>query len=115
MSMIEHNSGRKRSMYAIVFDLDTASLEKVYPGPYWNNAFSEVRAFLGKHGFVRQQGSTYFGDESVNEVSCVLTIQDLTEEFDWFAPSVRDIRMLRIESNNDLMPAVDRAVKRKRG
>ena len=28
----------------------------------------------------------------------------------WFAPSVTDIRMLRIEDNNDLMPAVKKAV-----
>ncbi|EFX0967648.1 virulence factor, partial [Citrobacter freundii] len=28
----------------------------------------------------------------------------------WFAPSVQDIRMLRIEENNDLMPAVRKAV-----
>ena len=27
----------------------------------------------------------------------------------WFAASVRDIRMLRIEEFNDLMPAVERA------
>ena len=36
-----------------------------------------------------------------------MTVQQLTLEFDWFAPSVRDIRMLRIEENNDLMPAVE--------
>ena len=102
-------------MYAIVFDLDTSCLKEVYPGASWNNASNEVRAFLAKHGFDWQQGSTYFGDETVNEVSCVLTIQDLTEAFDWFAPAVRDIRMLRIGSNNDLMPAVERVVKRKTG
>ena len=115
MASIGHNSGIGSSMFAIVFDLDTNSLKAVYPGPSWNNAYNEVRSFLGKRGFGWQQGSTYFGDDSVNEVSCVLTIQDLAEEFDWFAPSVRDVRMLRIESNNDLMPAVERAVKRRAG
>ena len=39
-----------------------------------------------------------------------MTVQQLTLEFEWFAPSVRDIRMLRIEENNDLMPAVDFAL-----
>ena len=34
--------------------------------------------------------------------------------YDWFAPSVRDIRMLRIEDNNDLMPAIEFAVNLKR-
>ncbi len=113
MASIGHNSGRQGSMFAIVFDLDTNSLKDVYGGPSWNNAYNDVRAFLKKRGFGWQQGSTYFGDETVNEVSCVLTIQDLAETFDWFAPSVRDVRMLRIESNNDLMPAVERVRGRK--
>ncbi len=74
MTRIGHNSGRQGSMYAIVFDLDTNSLKEVYPGSSGNNAYNDVRAFLGKHGFDWQQGSTYFGDDTVNEVSCVLTI-----------------------------------------
>ena len=115
MAAIGHNSGLRKSMFAIVFDLDTNSLKDVYGGPSWNNAYSEVRAFLTKRGLGCQHGRTYFGDETVNEVSCVLTIQDLAETFDWFAPSVRDVRMLRIESNNDLMPAVERARSRKAG
>jgi virulence-associated protein VapD len=36
-------------------------------------------------------------------------------EFDWLAPSVRDIRMLRIEDNNDLMPAIEMALLSKNG
>jgi virulence-associated protein VapD len=36
----------------------------------------------------------------------VLAVQDLAKSYAWFSPSVRDIRMLRIEDNNDLMPAV---------
>jgi len=94
-------------MYAIVFDLDTNNLKNVYEGPSWNNAYNEIRAFLSERGFGWQQGSTCFGDETVDAVTCVLTIQQLTAEFDWFPSSVRDIRMLRIEENNDLMPAVD--------
>lgn len=34
--------------------------------------------------------------------------QDLADAFDWFTPCLKDIRMLRIEDNNDLMPALDR-------
>jgi len=40
-------------------------------------------------------------------------VQQLTAEFDWFAPSVTDIRMLRIEENNDLMPAVELVLRMK--
>ena len=98
-------------MYAIVFDLDTNSLKDVYPGSSWNNAYNEIRGFLLERGFDWQQGSTYFGNPNVDAVACVLAIQDLTTELDWFAASVRDIRMLRIEENNDLMPVVDRATR----
>ena len=117
MNVIGHNRRHGRahgggSMYAIVFDLDTNSLKEVYPGSSWNNAYQEIRSFLADRGFGWQQGSTYFGDDSVDAVGCVLTIQELTSHFAWFAASVRDIRMLRIEENNDLMPAVELAASR---
>ncbi len=64
---------------------------------------------LDGFGFDWQQGSTYFGGDQVDAVTCVIAVQDLTARFSWFAPSVRDIRMLRIEENNDLMPAIARA------
>ena len=112
MNMIGHNRAKpsegNKSMYAVVFDLDTNSLKDVYPGASWNNAYAEIRSFLAERGFAWQQGSTYFGDSSIDAVSCVLTIQELTASFDWFPSAVRDIRMLRIEENNDLMPAVER-------
>lgn len=119
MNMIGHNrkigTGGNKSMYAVVFDLDTNSLKDVYPGESWNNAYADIRRFLGTRGFGWQQGSTYFGDETVDAVTCVLTIQELTGAFDWFSASVRDIRMLRIEENNDLMPAVERITTMKSG
>ena len=39
-------------------------------------------------------------------VKCVLAIQDVSKECPWFKRAVTDVRMLRIEENNDLMPAV---------
>jgi virulence-associated protein VapD len=96
--------GRKR-VYAIAFDLDIESLRRAYGDPY-NNAYAEIRNVLKKHGFAWQQGSVYFGDEQINAVTCVLAAIDLSRSLPWFAASVRDIRMLRIEELNDLMPAV---------
>jgi virulence-associated protein VapD len=94
-------------MYAITFDMNTKVLEAGYPSPSWQNAYADIGRFLGQHGFGRQQGSVYFGDETVDVVRCQLAVQLLTAEFPWFGPSVSDIRMLRIEENNDLMPAVE--------
>ena len=93
-------------VYAIAFDMDTDTLQKSYPGASWTNAYSEIKKVLDRHGFTRQQGSVYFGGPSVNAVTCVLASFDLAKLLPWFAISVRDIRMLRIEEMNDLLPAV---------
>lgn len=95
-------------MYAIAFDLEQDTLSKTYGGTTYTNAYNDIKKVLGQYGFTRQQGSVYFGDvEKVDAVRCVLAVQDLAKRFPWFAPSVEDIRMLRIEDNNDLMPAIE--------
>jgi len=96
-------------VYAIAFDMDTDTLQRTYPTPSWNNAYADIRRVLEAHGFTWQQGSVYFGGEAVNAVTCVLAVMDLVRSLDWFAISVRDIRMLRVEEFNDLMPAVRQA------
>ena len=101
-----HNSGVKKSMYAIIFDLDIESLRNTYPTPSYTNAYSDIRGFLTARGFSWVQGSGYFGDNSVDAVKCVLTVQKLSRKFAWFNASVRDIRMLRIEEDNDLLPTI---------
>src|SRR5438105_5812234 len=100
---------REETVYAIAFDMDIEQLRANYGDPY-NNAYLEVRRILQRHGFTWQQGSVYFGGESVTAVTCVLAAIDLAQNLPWFAASVRDIRMLRIEELNDLMPAVQQAV-----
>lgn len=94
-------------MYAIVFDLDTTTLEQTYPNASWRNAYQEIRSVLEDRGFEWQQGSPYFGGEAITAVDCVIAVQELKKKYNWFQPSVRDIRMLRIEENNDLGPALE--------
>jgi virulence-associated protein VapD len=96
---------REGRVYAIAFDMDIESLREHYGDPY-NNAYLEIRRVLQRHGFQWQQGSMYFGNDAVNAVTCVLAAVDLSRTLPWFAASVRDIRMLRIEELNDLMPAI---------
>jgi virulence-associated protein VapD len=99
---------RASTVYAIAFDMDIDQLRANYGDPY-NNAYLEIRRVLQRHGFAWQQGSVYFGGQEVTAVTCVLAAQDLARSLPWFAASVRDIRMLRIEELNDLMPAVQQA------
>ena len=100
---------REGVVYAIAFDMDIDQLRIHYGDPY-NNAYLEIRRVLQRHGFTWQQGSVYFGGPEINAVTCVLAAIDLAQSLPWFAASVRDIRMLRIEELNDLMPAVQQAV-----
>ncbi len=105
LTSIPRTAGR---LYAITFEMDIESLKLNYGDPY-NNAYTEVRKVLQRQGFTWQQGSVYFGGESINAVTCVLAASELARVLPWFAASVRDIRMLRIEEFNDLMPAVQQA------
>ncbi|MFK3906673.1 hypothetical protein ACI2KD_01225 [Pseudomonas monteilii] len=93
-------------MYAIAFDLDQATLRDTYRNESYNNAYADIRKFLEAKGFTRQQGSVYFGGADMTAVKCVLAAQALAREFDWFKPSISDIRMLRIEEMNDLSEAL---------
>lgn len=95
-------------MYAIAFDLEQDTLSKTYGSPTYTNAYSDIKRVLTAYGFTRQQGSVYFGDsDKVDAVRCVLAVQELTKKYPWFSASIEDIRMLRIEDNNDLRPAIE--------
>lgn len=102
-------------MFAITFDMDTQQLQNTYHAVSYNNAYADIGRVLAGYGFTRQQGSVYFGNPNVDAVTCVIAVQDLTVNYPWFGPSVRDIRMLRIEDNNDLLPAVQKALVLSRG
>jgi virulence-associated protein VapD len=98
---------REGTVYAIAFDLDIEQLRVHYGDPY-NNAYLEIRRILERHQFQWQQGRVYFGAPAVTATSVMVAVIDLTTQLPWFAASVRDIRMLRIEELNDLMPVVQR-------
>src|SRR5436190_21810093 len=98
---------REGTVYAIAFDMDIEQLRAQYGDPY-NNAYLEIRRILERHHFQWQQGSVYFGDASVTAATVMVAVIDLATQLAWFAASVRDIRMLRIEELNDLMPVVQR-------
>jgi virulence-associated protein VapD len=98
---------RGTTVYAVAFDMDIEQLKLHYGDPY-NNAYLEIRRLLERHGFAWQQGSVYFGSATVTTADVMVAVIDLTATLPWFAASVRDIRMLRIEEINDLLPVVQR-------
>jgi virulence-associated protein VapD len=98
---------REGTVYAIAFDMDIEQLRIHYGDPY-NNAYLEIRRVLEQHGFQWQQGSVYFGGPAVTAATVMVAVIDLATHLAWFPAAVRDIRMLRIEELNDLMPVVQR-------
>ena len=93
-------------MYAVLFDLDTNCLNDNYEGTTYHNSYKLIRDFMTANGFEWKQGSVYFGNDSIDAVTCVLTVQKLAKKYDWFTTCVKDVRMLRIEENNNLLPAI---------
>ncbi|MBE0497413.1 MAG: virulence factor [Campylobacterales bacterium] len=92
-------------MYAVTFDLDTNCLNTACPASP-TNAYDDIKKFMSVNGFSWQQGNVYFGDNSINAVTCVLVVQRLAKTHPWFSSCVKDIRMLKIEELSDLLPAI---------
>lgn len=93
-------------MYAIAFDMNTHALQEFYPSDNWRNAYDDIAREFKAHNFERQQQSLYFGVRGTTPVHCVLAVQAIKQKYPWFVQSVRDLRMMRIEESNDLMPAI---------
>jgi len=98
-------------MYAITFDLDADTLRNIYHLDAFCDAYMEIeKVLVGEYEFTKHhQSSVYFGGTSVNAVTCVLAVQDLTNRFAWFGASAKKISMLRVEDCNDLMPVVQQS------
>ena len=96
---------KAKRVYAIAFDLDTAKAEKLC-GPNWRACYGKIGVLFTEFGFGRQQGSVYFGDETSDAIRCVMAVQEADRRFAWFSQTVKDLRMLRVDEDNDLMPAI---------
>ena len=94
-------------VYAIAFDLDTATADRLCGPNSRGICYKKIETVFAEFGFSRRQGSVYFGDESSDAVRCVMAVQAADTRFAWFAPVVRDLRMLRVDEDNDLMPAIN--------
>ncbi len=90
-------------MYAVAFDLTVVDTEQ-YHQKGVSQAYTEIGAVLGEHGFRRVQGSLYVSDDE-NMATLFSAIQSLRTRT-WFQKSVRDIRAFRIEQWSDFTAVV---------
>lgn len=104
--MVTHNLIYSIFMFAIAYDFDTDALKRNYHVDSYNNAYGDFRRFMADRGFSSQQGSVLYGDEAVTAVTATLAIVEASARFPWLAPSVSDIRILRLIDNDDLRPAL---------
>ncbi len=86
-------------VYAIAYDLNTEAAERY-------GAWAKIARVLENHGFCRQQGSVFYGDEATSAMTCARAVLELHDKYAWFWEVVRDMRMLRISEQDDLLAIV---------
>jgi virulence-associated protein VapD len=93
-------------MYAVAFDLTVTDTEKYHPKGV-SQAYTEIGAILGEHGFRWVQGSLYVTDDE-DMAKLFMAIQSLRAR-EWFPRPVRDIRAFRVEQWSDFTAIVKMA------
>lgn len=90
-------------MYAIIFDFDVNSMRSEFNS-------KEIKIFMENNGFEFIPENVFLGKDPIDSVTCVLTVQRLKNIYPWFATCVKSARMLRIEEDTDLLPAISSTV-----
>ena len=93
-------------MYAIFLNIDIDNLNKQYNGNNTPNVYGHIRKFMVSNGFEWKSINLYLGDDSINVVKCITTIQQLSSKYEWFKPYIKELRLLRISSDMDLSTAL---------
>lgn len=68
----------------------------------WDKAILDLKKEFELTGFNHVTGNMYM-DKNKNPVDCVLAVQHISNTTPWFSTAVRDIRMMRIESSEDML------------
>lgn len=85
-------------MFAISFDLLWNVTKQTHPKGV-SQAYSDIGNALGRHGFVRIQGSVYLSRQgSLVDVTRAMNALKLLA---WFPVCVRDIRAFKVEDWSD--------------
>ncbi len=86
------------AMFAIAFDLNIAAVDRHHPRKN-RGAYRDIRTTLAPHGFKRIQGSTYVANhEDLSQLHLAVVA---LHRLDWFGPSVKNIRVFRMEEGAD--------------
>jgi virulence-associated protein VapD len=94
-------------MYAIAFDMNTACLKEKFGETDYRNRYKDIEKFLESEGFTWKQGSLWYGNEKTKMGTAFLVARKLSKQFSWFKECVADIRVLRVEDDDDLKPHLE--------
>jgi virulence-associated protein VapD len=89
-------------MHAICFDLNTDAVKRLFPNRS-AKPYDQISRFLNERGFCRVQGSIFYAPASWSALDCFMAIIELKEQYAWFTMVVRDLRMLEVPANDNLM------------
>ena len=90
-------------MFAIAFDLVVADVQKHHPKGV-AQAYIDIKATLGNHGFNWIQGSLYVSQ--TEDLTKLFSAINALKTLMWLPPSVRDIRAFRVEQWSDFTALV---------
>lgn len=99
---------RSNRVYAIAYDLNAEAAVK-------HGAYDKIARVLAAHGFSRQQGSVFYGTQQTQASDCFMAVMEVHRKYPWFWEVVRDMRMLRIDENDDLLRIVPRELRFDKG
>ncbi|MBJ6122723.1 hypothetical protein [Sphingomonas mollis] len=86
-------------VYAIAYDLNTEAAER-------HGAWHKIARVFESYGFTRQQGSVFYGNEKTSAMTCAAAVLEVNDRYTWFWEVVRDMRVLRIDEEDDLLQIV---------
>lgn len=87
--------------YSVNFDLSTAELREHYSAEHPEGAYSKIREFLEKRGYIHVQGSGYHTSEAVSLQSNYDTLNEMKEKFAWLKYSVKSMYLTEIGESYD--------------
>lgn len=82
---------KKKSYYAINFDLKTDILKKNFGETNYRNAYKKIGKLLGKYGFIHKQGSGYITKNSISEQKLQFVIASILINAPKIANAIEEI------------------------
>jgi virulence-associated protein VapD len=99
---------------AVNFDLDTATLRKLFGESGRRGAYIQIGRFLKKHGFEHRQGSGYQSVGTLSDAEATDIIVALCEALPWLVDAVQKLDVTNIGANYDMHTIAVRQMENRR-